>query len=295
MTNRSEPAVDCAVAALQPLRAQPPSWAVALTRNEPDRWFLASELVTDVAALDTTALHEAVLGAYARLSERLGRHGRHPVRFWNFLPGIHADMGDGLDRYMAFNAGRFAAFCEWFGPAATFNRHVPTASAVGVTGGPLVIHGLATLEAGAPIENPRQVPAYSYSRRYGPLPPCFARATLVAPAGAGPCRLLVGGTASIVGEDSRHERDARLQALETFANLTWLVDHARRCAGVDATAVDPLHVFTDLRVYLARSEDATLVRDLVVERFVALRSIEYAQADLCRRELLVEIEGVAEI
>ena len=104
--------------------------------------------------------------------------GRHPVRFWNFVPGIHADMGDGLDRYMVFNAGRFAAFCDWFGPAATFNRHVPTASAVGIAQRRRSSSTRsATLEAGVPVENPRQMPAYSYSRRYGPLPPCFARAT----------------------------------------------------------------------------------------------------------------------
>ena len=30
------------------------------------------------------------------------------------------------------------------------------------------------------MENPRQTPSYRYSERYGPSPPCFARATLAA-------------------------------------------------------------------------------------------------------------------
>ena len=171
------------------------------------------------------------------LAESLRASGHHPVRFWNFVPGIHADMGGGLDRYMVFNAGRYAAFEEWFGQAALFTRTVPTASAVGIGSGALAIHALGGRDAGLPVENPRQVPAYRYSARYGPIPPCFARGTIVRglPArpdegGDGPV-LLVGGTASIVGEDSLHDRDARQQALETFENLAELVAAARRQIG----------------------------------------------------------------
>jgi chorismate lyase/3-hydroxybenzoate synthase len=211
-------------------------------------------------------------------------------------------MGDGRDRYMVFNAGRFAAFCHWFGSAAVFNRTVPTASAVGVVDGALVIHGLATRHPGRPIENPRQVPAYSYSTRYGPLPPCFARATVVpmadgldadvAAAERGSARLLVGGTASIVGEDSRHQRDARQQTLETFANLAHLLAAASGTAGeVDEAA--RLDAFTDARVYIVRESDAAIVRPLVLARLAGSARVEFAQADLCRRELLVEIEGLA--
>jgi hypothetical protein len=56
---------------------------------------------------------------------------------------------------------------------------------------------------------------------------------------------------------------------------------------------DPLHAFTDLRVYIVRDEDAPIVRELVAARCPSLDRVELAQADLCRRELLVEIEGVA--
>jgi chorismate lyase / 3-hydroxybenzoate synthase len=101
-------------------------------------------------------------------------------------------------------------------------------------------------------------------------------------------------TASIVGEDSRHERDAHQQALETFANLARLLTRAHEAAGVLAPS-DPLQAFIDLRVYIVREEDAAVLRDLVASRFPHLATIEYAQADLCRRELLVEIEGVARL
>ena len=109
--------------------------------------------------------------------------------------------------------------------------------------------------------------------------------------------LLVGGTASIVGENSLHDRDARQQALETFENLAELVAAARRQIGsADASHDAPraaFDAFTELRVYIVRDSDAPLLREMVTERFGRTARIEFAQADLCRRELLVEIEGLA--
>ena len=275
---------------LLPLRAEPPRWAQALASAQPGRWRLLVEAIPGPEALSASGLEEAVADAYRRLARTLADTRLHPVRFWNFIPGIHADLGDGLDRYMAFNAGRYGAFHDWFGSAAMFTRDLPTASAVGVAGGPLLVHALGCAAPGSPVENPRQIPAYSYSRRYGPLPPCFARATRLTSTGADadPPALLVGGTASIVGEDSLHERHARAQTGETLDNLAHLVARAFGIAPAHA-----LRAFTDLRVYIVREEDADDVRTLVDARFPQVAHIEYAQADLCRRELLVEIEGTA--
>src|SRR5262249_7087974 len=147
------------------------------------------------------------------------------------------------------------------------------------------------------------------SRRYGPLPPCFARATLTERE-PGEHYLLVGGTASIVGEDSQHARDPRRQTLETFDNLAQLVASAAARVHAAATSptppdssrapglppvADPLDALTDLRVYFVRDEHAALVRDLVLARVRRARRIELTRADLCRSELLVEIEGLARL
>lgn len=303
------PADDRSRAVLAALAPEPPAWAVehfaAALRDRAglDDWRLVSAEIPDCAALDAPALERAVRDAYRTIAESLAASGHHPVRCWNFVPGIHADMGGGLDRYMVFNAGRYAAFEEWFGQAALFTRTVPTASAVGIGSGALAIHALGGRRAGVPVENPRQVPAYRYSARYGPIPPCFARGTIVRGLPAGTDRgdaamLLVGGTASIVGENSLHDRDARQQALETFENLAELVAAARRqIGGSDATSHDgpraAFDAFTELRVYVVRDADAPLLREMVTERFGRTARIEFAQADLCRRELLVEIEGLA--
>jgi chorismate lyase/3-hydroxybenzoate synthase len=305
---------------LLPLEARPPAWVSALgTHGQTSAVPATHAAVTDVrtvshgtllhataaipeaADLDAAALEAAVTAAYLAIADVIARQDRHAIRFWNFIPGIHADMGGGRDRYMVFNAGRFKAFTASYGPRDAFSRALPTASAVGVREGDsgLVIHAVAADAPGQPVENPRQVPAYAYSERYGPLPPCFARATLVdSPAGGRGRLLLVGGTASILGEDSIHMRDARAQTTETFDNLSNLLTAAGSAAGgAFGGAADrvTLSAFSTLRVYIVRREDADVVRDMVAARLPRTTSVEFAQADLCRQELLVEIEGVARL
>jgi hypothetical protein len=234
---------------------------------------------------------------YASVLDRLGAmSASHPVRFWNFIPGIHNPVGKGLDRYMAFNAGRFAALradrelsagaCS---ASTAAGGAIPTATGVGYHGEDLVIHCLSLTVPGRPIENPRQVPAYRYSDRYGPLPPCFARATAAMFPGESHEFLLVGGTASIVGEDSCHAGVLASQFHETCQNLRTLV------AAWDGAAADSVWAdrFRDLRVYVPPNrtcldDAAALVRSV----FTGNTRIEFLPAQLCREELLIEIEGV---
>ncbi|MFI5006209.1 MAG: hypothetical protein ACHQKZ_02165 [Solirubrobacterales bacterium] len=248
-------------------------------------------------AMDGPTFQQRVAAAYQAVFAQLQhRAARNPVRFWAFVPGIHDDLGAGLDRYMVFNAGRYGAYSAHFGPPTSFGRSLPTASAVGVPGDALTLHCLAAEETGLPVENPRQIPAYRYSRRFGPRPPCFARATLLRGHAEGPL-LLVGGTASIVGEESRHLGNLEAQANETFRNLASVVASA---AGdplsEDATPDDlqpVLAAFQDLRVYHPRPDDRAAILGFVEGCFPALRRLELLQASLCRPELFIEIEGLA--
>ncbi len=282
---------------LVPLSPTPPPWVDALIAAEgidtaAPRYRRVTGEVPDVSRLGAAQLEAAVAEVYGSIARTLHETAHHPIRFWNFVPAIHGDMGDGRDRYMVFNAGRFTAFRHWFGSSAVFNRTLPTASAVGTSGAALVVHCLAADAPGTPVENPRQIPAYAYSQRYGPLPPCFARGTIVE--GRGKRLLFVGGTASIVGERSQHERDVRKQVAETLHNLTCLIGASRGDDPHTLTA-GALDTLRHVRVYLVRAKDADVVRDLVQAAMPSMRTLEFAQADLCRRELLVEIEGCAEL
>jgi hypothetical protein len=248
--------------------------------------------------MDAGTLEARVAEAYGSIAAALRRSpARRPVRLWNFIPAITAPAGDGRDRYMAFNAGRYRAFAEWYGGAQAFDRHVATASGVGHDGADLVIHCLAARDPGIAVENPRQVAPHRYSERYGPLPPCFARATVLNGHGL----VLVGGTASIQGEESVHAASLPLQLDETLTNLASVVAaaHAKAGAGGGGAAAGDrarrLALYRELRVYYPRREHAGMIEHAVRAAFAPSCRIEMVRADLCRAELLVEIEGVARL
>lgn len=243
----------------------------------------ATTSIRDAVHLDARGLREQVAAAYSTISESLATIGRHPVRFWNFIPEIGEPMAGDLDRYMVFNAGRHDAYGGRYAALGT-------ASAVGIKGSDLSIHCLAMDQPGTPVENPRQTPAWQYSARYGPLPPCFSRATIVELGGRR--TLLIGGTASVVGEDSRHAGQFDAQVDETLMNLEALI----RAADPDSRVGHaPLRRLIDLRVYVCSAAQAELVRERLVHRCPQVRAISVALAQVCRPELLVEIEGVAEL
>lgn len=215
----------------------------------------------------------------------------YPVRFWNFIPDIHRDAGNGRDRYMVFNSGRFAAFAAHYAGSQAFDHHLATASAVGYDGMDLLILCLARAAAGQPVDNPRQIQAYRYSPRFGPRPPCFARGMVIDEEGRR--LLLAGGTASIVGEESTHAGDLKSQFDETLENLASLV---RESAGsAHRGAWRELESYRELRVYHPRKEDESTLRQWLASAMPNVHRLEVRQASLCRAELLVEIEGVADL
>ena len=255
----------------------------------------------DVGDLAPQELERRTFDAYMSIADRLARSTlRHPVRFWNHVPFITDPADARRDNYMVFNAGRFRAIKRWLsdaGGGGRFERDVATASAIGHWGRDLIIHCLATDMPGVAVNNPRQVAPYHYSQRFGPLPPCFARATRLSDP---PGMLLVGGTASVRGEDSVHPDDLASQLSESFVNLAALIGAAAagQKSGTSITApriARLLGAFRELRVYYPNRRDAKEIEPAVRNAFGSLRRLEMLHADLCRAELLVEIEGVADL
>jgi chorismate lyase / 3-hydroxybenzoate synthase len=224
--------------------------------------------------------------AYADVFAALRDSGRpHLLRLWNYLPRINAD-GGGLERYRQFNIGRQQAFIAAGHDAF---ESAPAACALGTPGGGLGIRFLAGRTAPRPIENPRQVPAWRYSPAFGPRSPTFSRAAL-ADAGGGQLALFVSGTASIVGEDSVHAGDVRAQVHETLLNLQAVLDAAAALCTATFTLAELCCV-----VYVRHAADAAAVRKAFAAGVGALAPAAVQavvlQADICRADLLVEIEG----
>ena len=234
------------------------------------------------------AIFEArIQEAYARLLTLIDSEGYpHLLRVWNYFPGIGERQGD-LDRYMVFCRGRYQALEGHYGK---LNHWLPAASAVGTRHGGIVIYFMAGRAPGQHRENPRQMSAYCYPSQYGPKSPSFARATLVR--GAARDCLYISGTASIVGHASLHPDDPAAQLEEALANIKALVDSAAMEEGI---GFDGLASLTHLKVYIRRPQDFSLIRARLAALLPKHTQCLYLEAEVCRPELLLEIEAVASV
>ena len=205
----------------------------------------------------------------------------HLLRIWNYFDAITLGEGDS-ERYRQFCVGRV----QGLGDVDT--RTLPAATAIGSRDGRLVlqVYWLAAREPGLPLENPRQVSAYRYPREYGPQSPTFARA-LLPPSPRVP--LLLSGTASIVGHASQHADSLRAQLDETLTNLDSLLGAARERAPTLSPHLDGT---SRLKVYVRDATDADAVAAQLEARLGTRVPWLMLHADVCRRELLVEIEGM---
>jgi len=241
-----------------------------------------------VAQPDKTPLQQATESAYRQIFSLLeSLDYPYLFRFWNYIADINTHSF-GLERYRQFNLGRQEAFLahgrEVVGnvPAACalgFGQHSETAT--------LTIAFLAGRAAPRNIENPRQISAYQYPQQYGPRSPTFSRASLVT---LGKDEVLfISGTASIVGHATLHPCDVVAQTRETVANIEAVLTEANAISNKRRFDLASLHY----KVYVRHVSDLEPVR-AELERLIGgqLNAI-YLQADVCREDLLLEIEATA--
>jgi len=234
----------------------------------------------EVCEQDHGGLSAAAEAAYRSLMEfQRAREQRHLLRIWNHIDAINDGEGD-LERYRQFCSGRA------HGLGDLRPDGLPAGTAVGrrIATGLLQICWLAGARPGRPVGNPRQVHAYQYPRQYGPAPPSFSRAMLL------PGDELMGsGTASIVGHESRHDGNIEAQIDETLNNLKELRQAGQRLAARDGlTDFDNAPIAA--KVYLRRRESGPSAAARIRAGLPGLANLLLLEADICRKELLVEIE-----
>lgn len=260
------------------------------TRTEPGLCIATSpEFSFGVLELDESAgLAAGTQHAYARLFDLLEQSRTpHLWRVWQYLPAINAtDPDTGLERYRLFNQGRADAFAD---AGRDVSESAPAACALGSadgTAGRLIF--LAARTPPHPVENPRQISAYHYPREYGPKSPIFARAAVAS--GHDHDWLFISGTASITGHASRHVGDIGAQTDETLANLETVRREAND-ARPDRASPFEFGQLALLRVYLRHPSDLAPVRERVMTWLNGPAEVLFLQADICRSDLLVEIEA----
>lgn len=224
--------------------------------------------------------------SYMDMLGAIGTTEHLPIaKFWNYFPNINEGDGDG-EKYRQFSIGRAEAFEQ----AGILAGSVPCGTAVGgLADGKFSIIALTSKHGLLATENPRQVSAYAYPRQYGPRSPRFSRSGCVS---ARNHKLFVlSGTAAIVGHESAHPYRARLQIDQTLENLAHLRHALAARAHVAADLV--LDRASALRVYLREPGDFDEVAPKLIGSLGrGADNVAFLRADICRRELMVEIDGI---
>lgn len=289
------------------LVAQAPLWgtlAAEVTATDPQTGIVRHE---DYAVIDGNEIVSGDLRSdaglaigrqadaiFGRMGEILAAEGfsvTDIVRQWNYIERITAMSPQG-QHYQQFNdaRSRFYDRSEW--PAG-----YPAATGIGTQAGGVAVMFDAIRDAGRnlPVDNPLQIAAHAYSQdvlidrpeNRGKTTPKFERARYVA---AGEAQTVyISGTAAIRGEESCRN-DLTEQIDMTMNNIDTLIgtDNLRRHGASDAGRMR----YAMLRVYLKRGGDIRAAEDWMQARYPDIPTL-YLLADVCRDELLVEIEGMA--
>jgi len=207
-----------------------------------------------------------------------------PLKIWNYIPAINQGSGD-EELYRQFCLGRADAVLIDPGDLPP----LPAATAIGAPPDEpaLQVYFLAGALPGMDVENPRQVSAWRYPRQYGPRSPLFSRGTILTLNG---CRqFLISGTASVIGHQTHHENQVANQLSESLRNVHSLLEEGRRLMGDAHAVLDDQGI---LKVYVRNPSDLELIRATLDAEAPAGIARVYLHGDICRENLLTEIDGI---
>jgi chorismate lyase/3-hydroxybenzoate synthase len=255
------------------------------------RFSQGEELTMGHIALDlreASDMREASRAAYEILQTYLQQSPHQwPLKIWNYIPGINQGQGD-EELYRQFCLGRADAVLIDPGDSPP----LPAATAIGSRAEEpaLQVYFLAAALPGLDVENPRQVSAWRYPRQYGPKSPLFSRGTILRLNGSQ--QFLISGTASVVGHQTHHENQVANQLSESLRNVHSLLEEGYRLTGDSHARLDAEGM---LKVYIRDPSDLELIRKTLDAEAPAEIPRIYLQGDICRENLLTEIDGIVSL
>ncbi len=218
------------------------------------------------------------------------------VRQWSYIGEITnpARSANGTtENYQFFNISRAKYYQDSY-----WEKGYPSATGIGTNipgcSVEFIAESFSTNKQIIALHNPNQQNAHGYSERYikplkeneGISTPKFERGKIVI--GKSVMDVYISGTAAILGEDSI-QGDIVRQTEITIKNILELIssknlhDHGIQIDG-------ELPPFSIVRVYLKDKKDFETVQSICIKYFGIVPMI-FVQADVCREELLVEIEA----
>jgi enamine deaminase RidA (YjgF/YER057c/UK114 family) len=234
-----------------------------------------------------------------RAFQCLGIGFNQVYRQWNYVEqifGIRSTDGRQRQNYQLFNEAR----AEYYSKYRTISGF-PAATGIGTAFNGVTIECMVVANdegtTTVAISNPKQLNSYTYgqdvlegdsqgSHRQNQAPQ-FERARLITNGWSS--RLFISGTASIIGQKTVGVDDVAEQTRVTIENIALLASETNLRAHYPALKVVP-DKYACVRVYVKNSEDFPVVKTICSGHFRDV-PVTFVQADICRADLLVEIEA----
>jgi len=221
------------------------------------------------------------------------------VRQWNYIEDItgFTTSNEGkMQNYQLFNDIRTLYY-----NTVDFSNGYPAATGIGTNTGGIVIDFTAASPCKSnrilPLSNPRQVDAHKYSQKVligkgfedikKKGSPKFERAKVFTTQDSG--QVYISGTAAILRQKTEAGKNAREQTRITLENISKLISADNlKANGININTGSKLCY---IRVYVKNEADIPDVKKICRAHLGEVPSL-YLVSDICRKELLVEIEAV---
>jgi enamine deaminase RidA (YjgF/YER057c/UK114 family) len=249
-------------------------------------------LGSDFYSDDTRKAAEAAFNQAVAVLAQEDMSLNHIIRQWNYIGNILTIRG-GFQNYQVFNEVR-SKYYDRYRTVISY----PAATGIGMKLNSVIIDFCAVKTDESVrikgLSNPNQLNPYEYGQKMlkgkGKTkmhPPKFERALILALDKN--AVLYVSGTASIIGQATIGKNDINHQIMVTIENIKKLTDTATISQIIGKDVRYSLK-YNLLRVFIKSQEDFGLVKTICNEHFPSVPAV-YVEADICRRDLLTEIES----
>jgi hypothetical protein len=262
----------------------------AYFQDEKEKFLLTEGLVFENDYFDENSNCSVAFSKMQHLLQKHSMQLNDIVRQWNYIGNITQEY-QGRQIYQLFNDSRTRFYQQ-----GNWEKGYPSATGIGMDCSKTIISLLCYTGACYPIDNPLQQPAHRYSSQVllgkeadEKSTPKFERAKAIKAGIDYLC--FISGTAAIRGEASMLDQHADSQVIQTLENISHLIsaDNLKR-SGLRETCSQ----LQNLRIYIKKKEHYPLIENQIKQLYPHVPTL-FVLADICRDELLVEIEGTATI
>jgi enamine deaminase RidA (YjgF/YER057c/UK114 family) len=244
---------------------------------------------------DTRRAAEAAFDQMRAILEAEDMSFNNIVRQWNYIGNI-LEVRNGIQNYQIFNEVRSENYHKYRSV-----KGYPAATGVGIKYGGVILDFFAVKPENPlkilAIDNPDQIHPYAYGQevlvgvpnggRKVKQPPQFERAMLLTD--NHDSTIFVSGTASIIGQVTIGTEDINKQTVVTIENINKLANPWSIKQLIHDTESNTWKSIL-LRVYIKYQKDFARVKAICEREFPGVPAV-YIEADICRDDLLVEIEA----